>query len=268
MSDDHVMSTPESEVLVERNGRVGIITLNRPAVLNAITINMANLYASALRELDSDSAVRAIVVTGAGRGFCSGADLSVLRGGAPEVRAFLPPRENLPDIALRLRKPVVMAVNGPVAGIGFAYMMYSDVRFAAADATISTTFASLGLVAEYGLSWLLPRIVGVANALDLFLSARTITGLEAQQLGVVQYSVRDNNVLEAAMSYASKLAETCSPASMARMKAQVYGDLDVDAEVALGRTLTLMDESLVHPDLQEAMRARADQRPPRFMNVT
>jgi enoyl-CoA hydratase/carnithine racemase len=252
------------EVLVGTEGAVRLLTLNRPRVLNAITPSMADAYADALRAADDDPRVRAIVVTGAGRGFCSGADTSRLAAGGDAVRSGLTSRDNLPTLAFRIRKPVIAAVNGPVAGIGFAYMMASDIRFTADDARISTTFARLGLVAEYGLSWLLPRVVGAGWALDLLLSGRTITGAEAVEIGLAQYTRATETLLDDALGYAAMLAENCSPASMAAAKGQVYGDLDGSREDALTRALGLMEDSFAEPDFTEAFAARAAKRAPGF----
>lgn len=255
-------TTPE--ITVRREGAVAIVSLSRPDVLNAITPSMAAAYGDALRAADAEPGVRAVVVTGAGRGFCAGADLGILSEGAATIRGFLPRREDLPTVAFRIRKPVICAVNGPVAGIGFAYMMGSDVRFAAADAKISTTFARLGLVAEYGLSWLLPRVIGTAWSLDLLLSARTITGEEAARIGLVQYVSSRESVLAEAVGYATRLAESCSPYSMATAKSQVYADLEATDDAALRRTLALMDESFEHPDLAAALAARSEGHAPEF----
>jgi enoyl-CoA hydratase/carnithine racemase len=254
----------EPPVLTRREGAVEIVTLNRPAVLNAVTSAMSAGYADALRAADADPDVRAVVVTGAGRGFCAGADLGILSQGAANIRQFLTRREDLPTVAFRIRKPVICAVNGPVAGVGFAYMMASDIRFAAAEAKISTTFARLGLVAEYGLAWLLPRVMGTAWTLDLLLSGRTITGEEAGRIGLVQYVSPRETVLADAVAYAARLAQTCSPFSMATVKRQVYADLETTDEEALTRTLALMDSSFDHPDLAAALAARAEGKPPEF----
>ncbi|WP_255360421.1 enoyl-CoA hydratase/isomerase family protein, partial [Frankia sp. EI5c] len=151
----------ESEILTEILDGVCVITFNRPKARNAITATMALAYAEALRGADDDPRVRAIVVTGAGPGFCSGADLEVLRGGAETIKKFVPAREDLPSLALSLRKPVIVGVNGAAVGIGFAYMLGSDIRIAAESAKLATAFSRLGLAAEYGVSWLLPRVIGL-----------------------------------------------------------------------------------------------------------
>jgi enoyl-CoA hydratase/carnithine racemase len=251
-------------VLVDRYDHVALITLNRPDKLNAVTRELADAYAKRMRAADDDPDVRAIVVTGAGRGFCSGADLSILSGGAGALLQFLPAPEDLPQMALDLRTPVIAAVNGPVAGIGFAYLIASDVRFAAEGAPISTTFARLGLVAEYGLSWLLPRLVGLPAAIDLLLTGRTIDAAEAARIGLVQAVLPPDDLLDHAVGYAQDLARNCSPYSLANIKAQLYADAHRDRSAALTDTLERMRHSITRPDLAEALRARAEGRPPDF----
>lgn len=251
-------------VLVSRVGRVAVVTLNRPKVLNAMTLAMATAYADALRAADADPSVRAIVVTGAGRGFCAGADLAVLRQGPDAIRRFVPRAEDLPDLALRLRKPVIAAINGPVAGIGFAYLLGSDIRYAASTASISSSFARLGLVAEYGVSWLLPRVVGTTHALELLLSGGTLSAEEAARIGLVQHVTEPGEVLTRALAHATELAENSSPSSLAAIKAQVWGDLDRTRDEAVRRAFALMDTSFDGPDLAEALAARAEKRAPAF----
>ncbi|MFE4963745.1 enoyl-CoA hydratase-related protein [Streptomyces sp. NPDC056660] len=263
-SDPAQEPPPDGAVLVKHEDAVAVITLNRPHALNAITRDMASSYAHALRTADTDPRVRAIVVTGAGRGFCAGADLGVLNQGAEAIRAFVPPERDLPDLALRLTKPVIAAVNGPVAGIGFAYMLGSDIRYAARGASISTTFARLGLVAEYGLSWLLPRLVGTPWALELLLSGRTLDADEAARIGLVHHVTEPGEALAAALVYAKDLAANCAPSSLAAIKSQVYGDQDRTRQEALARTLKLMDASFDGPDLAEALAARRERRAPVF----
>src|SRR3954447_11899632 len=201
-------------ILVERADGVATITLNRPDKLNALTPEMQQSYVDALTELDHDTDVRVIVVTGAGRGFCSGADLTALAD-IGDVIAQKPDASKLPTVALDIRKPIVAAVNGPVAGIGFALMLATDVRFLAAEARVSTTFARLGLVAEYGLSWLLPRVVGTGRALELLMSGRMVDADEALRIGLVTEVVESRPVLDRAQEWAHEVAVHCSPRSTA-----------------------------------------------------
>lgn len=255
-----VTEADDSEILTELRGAVSVITFNRPKARNAITSTMALAYAEALRAADDDPRVRAIVVTGAGPGFCAGADLEVLRGGAEAIKKFVPPREDLPTLALKLRKPVIVAVNGAAVGIGFAYMMGSDIRFAAESAKIATAFSRLGLAAEYGLSWLLPRAIGLQPALDLLLTGRTLGAAEAAEIGIIHKVVPDGTVLDAAVAYATDLAENCSPFALATIKQQVYLDLDRSRDDALTDTLQQMDTAFEGPGLAEALTARTEKR--------
>jgi enoyl-CoA hydratase/carnithine racemase len=140
----------DPELSLERDGAILIVRFNRPEVMNAMTSTMADAYAATLRAADTDPEIRVVVVTGTGRAFCAGADLTVISQGPAAMRPFIPASSNLPTIALQIRKPVDCAVNGAVAGIGLAYMMATDIRFVASGARISSTFARLGLVAEYG----------------------------------------------------------------------------------------------------------------------
>src|SRR6185312_14644623 len=167
------------------------------------------------------------VVTGAGRGFCAGADMDDLKtiSGGEVDRSQT---EDTRPVAypLSLPKPVIAAINGPCAGIGLVLAVMCDLRFAAQSAKITTAFSRRGLVAEHGISWMLPRLVGPARALDLLLSGRVVLGGEAAELGLVNRAVPDGQAAQEALAYAGELARECSPASMATMKRQVYGDYD------------------------------------------
>jgi enoyl-CoA hydratase/carnithine racemase len=251
-------------VLVDRDRGVATITLNRPDKLNALTPEMQHRYVDVLHELDDDSDVRVMVVTGAGRGFCSGADLSALADVDQLAEYSVPDPALLPTVAIETRKPLVAAVNGPVAGIGFVLMLASDVRFIAAGTRVSTTFARLGLVAEYGVSWLLPRVVGTGRALEILMSGRMVEADEALAIGLAQEVVDGRPVLDRALEWAHEVADRCSPRSLAHMKRQVYSDLERPRIEAIERALSLMVDSFSWGDLQEAMAARGDKRDPVF----
>lgn len=243
---------------------IAVITLNRPDRLNALLPGMGDVYAGLLHRADADPDVRVIVVTGAGRGFCSGADLAVLAEGRQALDAYLDGQsaDTLPTAALRIGTPVATAINGPCAGIGFVLAIAADIRFAAATATFSTSFARLGLVAEYGVAWLLTRLVGRAHATDLLITARTLSASEAQAIGLVQELSDD--ALASAMAWAREVADTCSPSAIATMKRQL---LAVDAQTldeAVESSLAEMRLAFARPDLEEAITARLESRPPRF----
>jgi enoyl-CoA hydratase/carnithine racemase len=263
-------------VLVARDRGVVTVTLNRPHTLNAVTSDMERRYVEALRDADADPAARVIVVTGAGRGFCSGADLSRLAdtdaiADRAADRDALPAdavvRSVLPAAAMAVRKPVVAAVNGPVAGMGFALMMSCDVRFLAQDARVGTTFARLGLVAEYGLSWLLPRSIGRGHALELLMSGRIIGSDEALRIGLVQEVVTGQPVLDRALAWAHDVADNCSPRSLAQIKRQFYDDDTATFDEALSRSLAAMQVSFGWADLPEALAARREKRAPAFKGL-
>jgi enoyl-CoA hydratase/carnithine racemase len=260
-------------VLVAKDRGVVTVTLNRPQTLNAVTPGMERRYVEAMRAADADPTARVIVVTGAGRGFCSGADLGrladpdALSGQVAARDARADPVAGpavLPAAAMYVRKPVVAAVNGPVAGMGFALMMSCDVRFLAADARVGTTFARLGLVAEYGLSWLLPRSIGRGHAIELLMSGRIIGSDEALRIGLVQEVVSGEPVLDRALAWAHDVADNCSPRSLAEIKRQFYDDDTATFDEALSRSLAAMQVSFGWGDLPEALAARREQRAPGF----
>jgi enoyl-CoA hydratase/carnithine racemase len=250
-------------VLSERRGAVALLTLNRPDRLNAWNEELEEQYFGLLREADEDAAVRAIVVTGAGRGFCAGRDMNVLEresdGSGPEIPDGLPR-----SYPLSIRKPLIAALNGAAAGIGFVEALYCDVRFCVPQAKLTTSFARRGLIAEYGVSWILPRLVGTGRALDLLLSGRVVLGEEAYRIGLVDHLAEPDRLLDDALAYAADLAENCSPTSMMIIKAQVQRHLDVDLAAALADADQLLEESFERPDVAEGVQSYLERRPPNF----
>ncbi len=207
-----VTTAVETQVLCDVDDvGVATITFNRPEVLNAETPQMGLRYITLLREGDRDPAVRAVVVTGAGRGFCAGADLGFLSSVGSDLSGFQGDPELGPGFELSMSKPLIAAVNGAAAGVGFAHIVMADLHFAAAGAKLTTSFARLGLVAEYGTAWLHPRLVGSANAADLLLSGRTITAEEGLAMGLVQRVLPVEEVPPAAQAWAREVALHCSP---------------------------------------------------------
>jgi len=248
---------------------VGVLTLNRPERLNAWTPEMGRVYFEALDECAASEEVRVIVVTGAGRGFCAGADMQDLKalgdGSEEATSAAYDPRPQ--TFPLSVPKPILAAINGPCAGIGLVLALMCDMRFAAEGAKLTTAFARRGLVAEHGISWMLPRLVGPARALDLLLSGRVVLGEEAARLGLVNRAVEQGELLGETMSYACELAVNCSPASMATMKRQVYADLERDLPDALAEADRLMVESFGAPDFSEGVASFLERRDARFAAV-
>jgi enoyl-CoA hydratase/carnithine racemase len=256
-------------VLKEVAGGVAVLTLNRPERLNAWTTEMEHLYFGMLDECADREDVRAIVVTGAGRGFCAGADMHELQQlgetelsaeGIAEARAERRPQ----TLPLSIPKPIIAAINGPCAGIGLVQALMCDLRFASETAKITTAFSRRGLVAEHGISWILPRLLGPSRALDLLFSARVVLGAEAQALGLVNRALPPETVLEETLAYARELAAQCSPASMATMKRQVYADLDRELPDALAEADRQMIASFGAPDFVEGVASFVERRDPRF----
>jgi enoyl-CoA hydratase/carnithine racemase len=244
---------------------VALLTLNRPDRLNAWTPEMERAYFSLLDDCAGRDDVRVIVVTGAGRGFCAGADMDNLQsigsGGFDREAAHDRRPQTHP---LTVRKPVLAAINGPCAGIGLVQALMCGIRFAAAGAKLTTAFARRGLIAEHGISWILPRLVGPARALDLLLSGRVVLGEEAASLGLVNRAVPGDAVLEETLAYARDMAANCSPASMASMKQQVYAALQQPLDVALEEANGLMVQSLQAPDFVEGVQSFVERREPKF----
>jgi enoyl-CoA hydratase/carnithine racemase len=253
-----------SEVLlVERDGS-GILqlTLNRPAELNAWTYELEAALFAALDSAAADPSVRVVVITGAGRGFCAGASMSLL-GSVPAARPERLVRRRLCELAT-FPKPIVAAINGAAAGIGFALAISCDIRFCSENSILTTSFAKIGLVAEHGVAWLLPRLVGRTHALDLLLSARRVHGVEAETMGLVNRCVPDGQALSAARDYAETLVSSGAPTSWATTKRQLLEAEMLTLQAAYDQAADLMDSALVSADHREGVQAFRDKRPPQF----
>jgi enoyl-CoA hydratase/carnithine racemase len=257
--------------------RIATITLDRPDRLNSWTGRMHTEYRWALAQADRDRAVRVIVVTGAGRAFCAGADSRALSGhierggydaGTPEDLARpgygVDPRFDA-DFAYHfgLAKPVIAAINGPAAGVGLVLACYCDLRFAAAGAKLTTAHGRLGLPAEYGLSWLLPRLIGLTRANDLLLSSRVVLAEEAKEMGLVNEVLPADQLMDRVREYGAELA-ALSPSSLRVTRQQIYGDLHGDVVGAVTRAQLLLEEMTAGPDFAEGVAAFQEKRPPRF----
>lgn len=272
--DDHELKVTRWRV----EDQVATITLDRPAELNAWTGRMATEYRALLARAADDDAVRVVVVTGSGRGFCAGAstralDGHVARGGydpgtpadiatpgygvRPEFDADFAYHFGVP-------KPIIAAVNGPAAGVGLVLACYCDLRFAAAGAKLTTAHGRLGLPAEFGLSWLLPRLVGVTRAADLLMSSRVVLAEEAADMGLVNRVLPPGDLMAAVADYAGQLARSVSPASMAATKHQLYADLHRDVRSAVADADARLRAAMAGPDFAEGVAALRARRPPVF----
>lgn len=249
-------------------GGVAVITLNRPERLNSWGGDIsAGVYANFDRA-EADPDVRVIVLTGTGRGFCAGAYMGTMAALGDSINEDTDVSklvgERHPHFLTELRKPVIAAINGACVGIGLTHALMCDVRFAAAGAKFTTAFPRRGLIGEYGITWILPRLAGWGVSADLLLSGRTFLAEEAKELGLVKEVVAPENLLTRTLEYAEDMARNCSPASMAVIKRQLYGDAhDSVAEVS-ERAEKLMHESMRRPDLVEGISAFLEKRPPNF----
>jgi enoyl-CoA hydratase/carnithine racemase len=258
--------------------RVAIITLSRPDRLNAWTGRMHTEYRWAVQRGEDDPDVRVLVVTGEGRGFCAGADASALEGhvekggydpGTPADIAtpgFGIAREFDHDFAFHfgLTKPVLAAINGPAAGVGLVLACYCDLRFAAQGVKLTTSHGKLNLPVEYGLSWVLPRLIGTGRALDLLLSSRVVLAEEAFELGLVNRVWPAPELMPRTLEYARKLATVVARRSLAETKRQVYLDLHRDVGTSVDEADRLLREMMTEPDFFEGVKALDEKRRPRF----
>ncbi len=278
------------EILYEVQDRIATITLNRPDRLNAWTPVMEGEVRQAMTEATADEEVRVIILTGAGRGFCSGADMSSLNqasqstgnsnstpdrlattraeayaagpiaAGIDLPQAFAYRHAYFPTVP----KPIIAALNGPTAGIGLILSLYTDLRFASQAAVFTTAFARRGLVAEHGIDWILPRVVGLPNALDLLMSARKITAEEALQMGLVNKVFPQDSFMEEVRAYALELAMMVSPRSMRVIKNQLFRAQDMDFGAALHASIPDVVESLQSEDFKEGVAHFVEKRAPHF----
>jgi enoyl-CoA hydratase/carnithine racemase len=259
------MNDANETVLYRVEEGVALLTLNRPDRLNAWIPEMVVRYFDLLERAAGDAEVRAIVVTGAGRGFCAGADMQALSDitqGSGEWRTDRPQTH-----ALSIPKPIVAAVNGACAGLGLVHALMCDLRIAAAGAKFTTAFVRRGLIAEHGISWMLPRLVGPSRAADLLLSGRMFLAEEALEMGVVNRVVPSAEVLPAALAWARDVAANCSPSSMATIKGQIYRHVDLELEAALADSNQLMMRTLGSADFHEGVASYLERRPPRFAGI-
>ena len=266
---------------------VAVITLNRPEQLNAWTGAMDAEVRDAMARADNDRRVVGIILTGAGRGFCAGADMGALdalsSGDDDSSRQFREPGERFPwrgrtatstgdfdgrlTYPLALDKPVIAAVNGAVAGMAYPLALACDLRVVTPNALFVTAFAQRGLIAEWGLSFLLPRLVGPSVALDLLMSSRRVDGEEALRLGLANHLVEPDELLDFCRRYIGDLAARCSPSSIAVMKRQVHQQFHAGLGDAERESQKLMVESFGRPDFAEGVQSFLRKRPPEFARL-
>lgn len=272
------------QILFDVSDRIATITLHRPEKLNAWTAQMDQEVRTAIASAEADPEVRVIILTGSGRGFCAGADMSLLQGiagsgsipdGTHQALGHHAPEAinpgARPDFQRKysyfpsLSKPIIAAINGHAVGLGLILTLYCDLRFASAEAKFGTAFARRGLIAEYGMAWMLPRLVGHANALDLLFSARIIEAEEAAHMGLVNRVFPAASFAEDVRAYALSLVNNVSPRSMTVIKKQVYDAMFQTLEEATMASEEAMVASLRSDDFKEGVAHFVEKRAPNFM---
>jgi enoyl-CoA hydratase/carnithine racemase len=275
--------TDYAEILYDVDGGVATITMNRPDTLNALTdLTQAEIrHALDASEINPD--VIGTVLTGAGRGFCSGVDMNSLAAMSDAGKRLGNTHEHLaanpgnpdddpnfkssPTYFLGLRKPLIAAVNGACAGLGFSYATFCDMRFMDRTAKIVSSFSPRGLIAEHGTSWMLPRLVGPSNALDIFWSSRKVDAEEAYRMGWANRICEQGMSVRDVQNYLRTIAITAAPMSLMMMKRQVYKHLNRDLGEAMRESTVWMDESLSRDDFKEGVASFVEKRPPRFARI-
>jgi enoyl-CoA hydratase/carnithine racemase len=266
------------DILYRVEDGVAVITLNRPDKLNAWRGEMDRDVRAAMREANEDDGVRVIILTGAGKGFCAGADMNMLQGiqsSGTNARAAVDAQKPWDPGANEnfqkqyswfpaVKKPIIAAINGAAAGLGLIISLYCDIRFAADSAKFTTAFSRRGLVAEHGISWLLPRLVGFAAAADLLYSARVMTAQEALAMRLVSRVIPAAEFEKEAMSYAKMLATEVSPRSLREMKREIWNAQFQTLGQAIEAANADMPASFKSEDFREGVAHFVEKRPPRF----
>lgn len=264
------------DILYEVNAPSAIITLNRPDQLNAFTLHTLKEIRHAVESAADDPEVVGIILTGTGRGFSAGLDMAALAAATQNttdesvVPVALDPEADLPGIFsyfMRIPKPIIAAVNGVAAGGGFILALLSDMRFASADAVLTTVFLKRGLIAEHGSSWLLPRLVGVSKALDLLWMSDKISAAQALDLGLVDRVFAASDLLVEAQQYVTRLSKISAPQAIAATKRMVYDHLGTSYELALHDADRMQTKFVAAPDAKEGTAAFMERRSPQFAPV-
>ncbi len=262
------MSDDVPPLLVASQGAVRVLTLNRPAALNSFTAAMHALLRPALEAAAADAAVRAVVITGAGRGFCAGQDLNdpALRGQGDALDVGHVVETFYKPLALRIRSmpvPVIAAVNGVAAGAGANFALGCDFVVAARSASFIQAFSKIALIPDCGGTWLLPRLVGRARALGLALSGDKLGAEEAQRIGLIWQCVEDAALMDSALALAGKLAAMPSKA-LAETRRAIDDAMLLDYDSALSMEAQRQGVLGSAPDAREGIAAFVEKRAPKF----
>lgn len=269
------------EILYNTLDGVATITINRPDTLNALTSLTQAEIKHALFISDTTAEVIGTVITGAGRGFCSGVDMKSLGKISDDGKrtqdafkhlevSFENENKNFlgsPAYFLALKKPLIAAINGACAGLGFSYATFCDMRFMNRTAKLVTSFSPRGLIAEHGTSWILPKIIGPSHALDLMWTSRRVDAEEAYRIGYANRLSENGEALKEAQDFIFNLAKTSAPYSLMMMKKQIYQHLNQDLGLSNTESTKWMDESLKRDDFKEGIKSFLEKRSPNFKRI-
>jgi enoyl-CoA hydratase/carnithine racemase len=271
-----------AEIIYDKSDRIATVTFNRPEKMNAWTSTMGGETRTALLDADRDPTIGAIIVTGAGRAYCAGADMGGLSeissgrasatgsgsGPSPDqeewLRAQRSDYRNQYAYVLGLSKPVIGAINGACVGLGFTTCLYQDIRIASENARMGLIFVQRGLAIEHGSSWMLSRIIGVARAVELAVTGRLVDADEALRIGLVHRVVPQARLIETAREVAGHIANNCSPLGVSEAKKLVWRHLFTDLATAIredDESMTMMTRS---EDFKEGVRAFIEKRPAKY----
>jgi enoyl-CoA hydratase/carnithine racemase len=269
-----------ADIIYEKSDRIATVTFNRPAKLNSWTPKMGVETRSALMDAERDPNVGAIIMTGAGRAYCSGADMGALSeisagrasatGGntAPAQDDWLAQQRvdyrNQYSYLLALKKPVIGAINGACVGLGFTTCLYQDIRIASDTARMGLIFVQRGLAIEHGSSWMLPRIVGLARAVEMAVTGRLVDAQEALAMGLVNRVVPADKLMETAREVAGHIANKCSPLGVSHAKSLVYKHLFTDLATAIHDDDVSMTAMTKSEDFKEGVKAFMEKRPAKY----
>jgi enoyl-CoA hydratase/carnithine racemase len=257
-----------TEIIYEKADRVATVTFNRPNALNAYTPTLGLEMKTALHEADADNEIGAIIVTGAGRAFCSGFDVKLgaqankaARSG--ESRGYSEIHDNF-GYMHQLGTPIIGAINGHCVFMGFAMTLFFDFRFLADNAKYGALFSQKGLALEQGAGWMLSRLVGVMRAADVAITGRLLPPEEALAMGLVNRVVAADRLMTVTREFARDIAHNCAPTAAAQAKRAIYRDLSTDFPAAYQASCQDAMKQNLTEDFKEARRSMAEKRPPRF----
>jgi enoyl-CoA hydratase/carnithine racemase len=266
-----------AEIIYEKKDRVATVTMNRPEKMNAWTPKMGAEMRTAMLDAERDPSIGAIIVTGAGRAYCAGADmggLSNIAAGSAAPRAAEAPDQwlaqqradyrNTYSWPLALNTPVIGAINGACVGLGFTTCLYQDIRIASENARMGLIFTQRGLAIEHGSSWMLPRIIGLARATELAITGRLVDANEALELGLVNRVVPQDKLMPTVREIATGIATKCSPLGVAQAKKMIYQHLFTDLATAVRDDDAAMEMMTRSEDFKEGVKAFVEKRAPRF----